>query len=61
MIELTLKVSNSEKSLRKKFMWDKGDLLLSPDNELLKDMVSEAVKEFQADVDDVLITSRMTW
>ena len=59
MIEVTVKVSNDEKSLKKKLLHD-GDLVLSRADPFIQSLIKQAMIEFQDEVDDVMIICKMT-
>lgn len=59
MIEITVKISNDEKTLRKRLLHE-GDLTLSREDPFIISLIQEAMKEFQDEVDDVVVTCRMT-
>jgi len=58
MIEITVKVSNDEKALKKKLLHE-GDLVLSRTDPFIQSMIKQAMVEFQDEVDDVMITCKM--
>ena len=59
MIEITVKVSNDEKSLKKKLLHE-GDLTLSREDPFIQSLIKQAMVEFQDEVDDVMIICKMT-
>ena len=58
MIELTIKVSNDEKTQKKKVIHD-GDLFLSRSDPFIRSLIIQSTAEFQDPVDDVVIIARM--
>jgi hypothetical protein len=58
MIELSVKVSNSEQSYTHKFLVYEA-LTLSEDSPMLADYVSQARACFKGEVDDVRISAKM--
>lgn len=66
-IEISVKVSNDEQKLVKKFLFYpqkagnglEKSLFLSKDDPELRNMVEDAVKSFKGDVDDVSLTIKM--
>jgi len=60
MIEITIKVSNDEKTLKKKILVDSGEVILKREDPFIQSIVKEAVNEFHDPVEDVILLCRMT-
>jgi hypothetical protein len=61
VIELSVKVSNSEQHYTQKFLIHQEGLSLSHDDPELARMVNEAIANFKGSVDDVLVKVKFTW
>ena len=68
MIEITVKVSNSEQTLTQKFLHHcdipggEGQcLMLSHDDEQLSQMVNETISKFKGQAEDVVLKIKYTW
>ena len=59
MIEVTIKISNEEKWLKKRTLYE-GDLLLSPHTPFIQSMIQDMIKEFTVQPDDVVVSCKMT-
>jgi hypothetical protein len=60
MIEVSVKVSNSEQSYTQKFLVYES-FSLSHDDPDLKKMVDEAIANFKGNVEDVNVKIKMVW
>lgn len=63
MIEASVRIKNDESKLTKKFLIYDTDIVLSTEDPKLKNIVDEALKEFDKSgiPEDITITIRMTW
>jgi hypothetical protein len=65
MVEVSIKVSNSNQSLTKKEIDYSKSITISQDDHILKNWVGNAVKEFKGtdekDVEDVVLKFKMVW
>lgn len=61
MIELTIKVSNEEKRMTKKHPIYDPQIQISREDVTLSALVTEAIKEFGSEVDDVKLIITMVW
>ena len=61
MLEVTIKVSNSERSLTQKHLLYQDDVMVSKGNDELSAKVEKAIEIFADEVDDVVVKTRMDW
>ena len=61
MIELSIKVSNSEQALTYKHLIHEEGLCLSKDDPTLSALVLKAIEDFKGAVDDVIVKIKMVW
>jgi len=61
MIEVTVKVSNEEAKFTKKFVLYDQQVVVSQDDEQLKEIVKNTIDSFKGSADDVFVTIRMSW
>jgi hypothetical protein len=60
MIELNIKIKGDDQTLSKRFLVYEN-IVLSNENELLQKLVTDTMKDFHGDVDDVSLTAKMVW
>ena len=63
MIEIIVKVSDSEKTLRVKTLVYNPEtpISLEKDDPALRELVDRAIEQFKGPVEDVLVTIKMCW
>lgn len=61
MVEISVKVSNEETKLVRKFILYDVPITVSTEDEQLKELVKTTTDSFKGHVDDVFITIRMIW
>ena len=61
MIEISVKVSNSEMRLTEKFLIHEEGLVISHDYAPLKELVEQTIRKFKDEAEDVLVTFKFTW
>lgn len=61
MIEVAIKVSDEAQSLRVKHLIYNKDVTISHEDEVLKPLVEEAIKNFKGADPDVLVTVKFDW
>ncbi len=61
MIEISVKVSNEEQTLRTKHLDYSEDIVLSKDDSKLNEYVEKTVKDFKGVPEDVVLNIKMVW
>jgi hypothetical protein len=61
MTVITVKVSNSERSLKEKHLTTDEDIEVSHNDPMLRNLVGVAIKNFGEQPDDVQINISMVW
>ncbi len=61
MLEISVKVSNSDQTFVMKYLEYSEDIVLSKDDPKLSSMVEKAVKSFGGIVDDVVVRIKLVW
>lgn len=61
MIEVSIKVSDDDKTVTKKFLVHEEGLCLSHDDAKMKQMVDETVSQFIGQPTDVLVKIKYSW
>jgi len=61
MIEIIVKISDSERTMTQKFLHYDDPISMSQDDECLKAYVNEALEKFGTHPFDVLITTKYVW
>lgn len=57
--EVTIKISNEEKTLKKKRLHE-GVVTVSLNDPFIQEWINEAIKDFQADHDDLMVLTKTT-
>lgn len=61
MIELLIRISNSETSYTHKVLLHEEGLVLSKSDPTLKSLVDQALAEFHGEVEDVVVKIKFIW
>ena len=61
MIEISVKVSDSDQTLTQKFLCSEEGISLSHDDKELSKMVNETLSKFKGVAEDVLVKIKYTW
>ena len=61
MILASVKVSNEETNLTKKFPLYNENIILNKEDPLLQEIVKDVVDAFKGNVDEVALTLKMIW
>jgi hypothetical protein len=61
MFELTVIVKGEDQALRRKFLMYEENVQLNQKDPILLSHVTETVKDFKGEVEDVLVNIKMVW